>query len=274
MSNKIVEQSDIELDADEEFVDLDDTALPDEEDQASKEEFQEEEETKLKIPEKFKDKSIEDIVESYQNLEREYGRRNNEVGELRKLTDQLLNMQRQELEKGEKQDETPTLDVDSLLENPSKAIEKALETNPRLKKLEDTIRQEQVNRDRAVFEQQHPDWQKVVADPGFQKWITDSPARLKMFQEADKTYDYTTGAELIGLYKQLHGTKVEEVEKKQSEKRQRQLKDASAEKGGNTAASKKVYRRTDLIRMRMEDPDRFAAMEEEITRAYAEGRVR
>ena len=43
------------------------------------------------IPDKFSGKSVEDIVKSYQNLEQELGRKSQEIGELRQLSDSCLN---------------------------------------------------------------------------------------------------------------------------------------------------------------------------------------
>ena len=42
------------------------------------------------IPDKFSGKSVEDIVKSYQNLEQELGRKSQEIGELRQLSDSFL----------------------------------------------------------------------------------------------------------------------------------------------------------------------------------------
>jgi hypothetical protein len=36
----------------------------------------------------------------------------------------------------------------------------------------------------------------------------------------------------------------------------------------------KIYRRADVIKLMQTDPDRYALMGEEITKAYSEGRVR
>lgn len=53
---------------------------------------------------------------------------------------------------------------------------------------------------------------------------------------------------------------------------------AAAPTGGASAApskgGKKLYRRTDVIRLMVEDPDRYEALSPELSLAYAEGRVR
>jgi len=269
MTNKIVELSDeIELEDGEELDTLETTPDDTHEEEVGTEEVE------SKIPDKFKDKSIEDVIASYQNLESEFGRRNNEIGELRKLTDQLLQLQGQELNEPKRKEETPSLDVDTLLENPSDAINSALENNPRLKAIEEQFSKQKIDAAKQAFEATHPDWQEVVGSEGFQKWIVASPIRTKMFQEADASYDYASGGELIGLYKELTQGREATAATEQKAKRNKQMKAASTEKSGSSVSSKKVYRRADLINMRSNEPRRYEAMEEDILKAYAEGRVR
>jgi hypothetical protein len=52
------------------------------------------------------------------------------------------------------------------------------------------------------------------------------------------------------------------------------LKSVSVDTGGSGESGKKVYRRADLIRLKMTDPQRYDALSDDITRAYQEGRVR
>ena len=56
-------------------------------------EIQEGQSQEPELPSKFKGKSITDIVSSYENLEKELGRKGQEIGELRQLTDQILKQQ-------------------------------------------------------------------------------------------------------------------------------------------------------------------------------------
>jgi hypothetical protein len=52
------------------------------------------------------------------------------------------------------------------------------------------------------------------------------------------------------------------------------MKAATVDVGGTGESSKKVYRRADLIKLRMTDPDRYMALQDEIMSAYAQGRVK
>ena len=71
--------------------------------------------------------------------------------------------------------------------------------------------------------------------------------------------------------KQVKQRQVSETEKSA---RSGAVKAASVDSGGTGESSKKIYRRTDLIQLRIRDPQAFAARQDEINRAYAEGRVR
>jgi hypothetical protein len=52
------------------------------------------------------------------------------------------------------------------------------------------------------------------------------------------------------------------------------MKAAQVDVGGSGESSKRVYRRADLIRLKMTDPTRYEALSDEIMTAYQEGRVK
>lgn len=95
-----------------------------------------------------------------------------------------------------------------------------------------------------------------------------------MYQEADKNFDFAVGDELFTTYKALRGhANVEATEEKSSNAKQA-LKKASVERGSGQGSTKKVYRRQDLIQLKLSNPAKYAAMEPEIMKAYTEKRVR
>ena len=264
----VSEQEVVELEEGQEFVSLDEKT-PDVGQVLEQEVIQEPE---FAMPDKFKDKGIEDVVTSYQQLESERGRQANELGELRKLTDELLQLQLQDKKKEEVL--APELDVDTLLENPNAAINSAVDNNPRLKALEDQLAQGVRNQEQVKFEEKHPDSQALLNDSAFVDYIQASPVRLKMFQEAHANFDYNVADELFSNFKEIHGTKKEEAQQKATAKRTKGLKAAKTERGSTGNVPVKIFRRSDLINLRMNDRDRFDAMSDEITAAYAEGRVK
>jgi hypothetical protein len=227
------------------------------------------EEAEPEIPEKYQGKSIHDVIEMHRNLERAYGRHNNELGELRSLTDQILT---QQLEAGQKAEQAQTdIDADSLLENPQAAINKAIDANPKLKALQDALVNEARTAKKQAFAKVHPDADAVVNDPRFVSWVQASPARLALFQKAHVEYDYDLGAELLTLYKETHQSDADES---QSQAR-RQMASPTKNAGNSSKGEKKQYfRRADLMRLKAENPDRYEKLQPQILAAYAEGRVK
>lgn len=253
--SKVVEQETAEEVEGEEVVDFDNETVEVEAEQA-------EEQPAYEIPEKFKDKSLEDVVKSYTELEKEFGRRNNELGELRKTTEQLVAMQ---LDKGKSEDEPAYqgVDVDTLLDDPNAAISKIIENNPKLKNIEELITQSSREKAKGSFESKHPDWQDVANTSEFQSWVQSNQTRLAMFKDAHQNFDYGKANDLFDWYKQTH-----------QEEPAPNLGNAVTETGAKRTERKKIFRKVDLQRMRQYDPDKFDAMQPEIIKAYAEGRVR
>lgn len=239
---------------------------------SNKEETKTEEtkESNVVVPDKFKNKSLEDVIQSYTQLESEYGRRSNEVGELRKLTDELLGLQL----KNKSEETRRPISSDDLFEHPDEVITSAVDSNPRIKALEEQLAQERRERNRLGFEAQHPDWQGVVGSTEFQQWVQASPTRIQMLQNADKNYDYGLASELLSLYKEIHKTNVRQKEDETKQQTQSDLNNSITERGSTGTTGKKVYSRQALLKLRMENPDKYDAMQNDILLAYKEGRVK
>ena len=222
------------------------------------------------VPEKFKGKDVNDIIKSYTELEKDKGRMANEIGELRKLTDDILKQQLKPVTE-EKENQ---IDLDDFLENPNQAVTKAIDSNPTIAALQEQIRQAKIAEQRKGFEAKHEDWKSVLDSEDFGKWVQGSTVRQKMFNEANSKYDYEVLDEVFGLYKDVRGVAKGKAEDIAASKRKQALKNTSVEKGSTGEVNKKVYRRTDLIRLKQTDPERYSAMNDEIMLAYAEKRVR
>ena len=282
MSDRITEAQDMTevLESDEILVDVadDENGLEEELDEVStdsEDEASSDEEDNDNLPEKFKGKTIAEVVDSYNNLEKEYGRRNNEIGELRKLTDQLLDLERKPKE-DEATDET--LNADSLLENPEEAIRNTLKNDPTLKGIQETLLKTERNDNLKSFETSHPDWKTEMVDPKFLKWIGDSKVRTKMFIEADKNYDYETGGDLLNDFKELNpaeSTDTEADEQADKEKLEADHKAITTEKKSKSKGSRrKIYARAQIINMKINNPTEYERRRDEFDKAYTEGRVR
>jgi hypothetical protein len=104
--------------------------------------------------------------------------------------------------------------------------------------------------------------------------VKSSPVRLGLYAKADGEFDYDSANELLSTFKQLRGIKAKESEQAGNAQRNKSMKAAQVDVGGSGESSKRVYRRTDLIRLKMTDPSRYEALSDEIMQAYADGRVR
>lgn len=225
------------------------------------------EQQKPTLPDKYRDKSLEEVIRMHQEAEKLIGKQAQEVGEVRKLADELI---KQNLSsKQEAKQEEPEVDF---FENPQKAVQKTIESHPDVL----AARQASMELKRLQIQQklakEHPDYVDIVGDTGFQEWVKGSSVRLGLYAKADAEFDFDSANELLSTYKQLRGVKAKQAEA--SSERAKTMKAAQVDVGGSGESSKRVYRRADLIRLKMTDPARYESLSDEIMQAYAEGRVR
>lgn len=234
---------------------------------AAKSETKEEDNT----PDEFKELSKADLAGMLKHTRKELGRQNAEVGEIRKLADELIKSQ---LSKPETK---PVAEVD-FFENPQEAIRQAVETNPRVLAAEQYALNAQKAQALQALAQKHPDYSQVVnQDAEFAAWIKASKVRTQLFQAAEN-YNLDAADELLSTYKQLKSINKPQVKEPPSAEekaaRTSSMQAAAVDTGGSGESGKKVYRRTDLIRLKMRDPAKFSDMQDEIDKAYREGRVK
>ena len=222
-----------------------------------------------KIPEKYRNKNLEDIIKMHQEAEKLIGKQAQEVGEVRKLADELI---KQNLgTKVQHAEVEPEVDF---FENPQKAIQSTVDRHPDVlaaKQAASDFKRMQIQQKLA---QEHPDYQQISADPEFVNWVKSSNVRLGLYAKADGEYDYDSANELLSTFKQLRGVKTKQTSDAGEATRKSNLKAAAVDVGGTGEATKRTYRRADLIRLKMSDPDRYEALSSEIMQAYAEGRVK
>lgn len=224
------------------------------------------------IPDKYKGKSTAEIIRMHQEAEKMMGRQSGEVGELRKIVDDFIQTSTNNTVATQQPEEID--EVDFFVE-PDKAVAKAIENHPeiqRARELSQSMQQQQIV---AKLQSAHPDFAEVLQDTGFQEWVQASRIRTRLLAEADKNYDFDAADELLSSWKERKGM-VNQTKEVQEQERKRQLKTASTgtAKGSGEAPSKKLYRRADIIKLMQTDPDRYLSLADEITAAYAEGRVR
>jgi hypothetical protein len=220
------------------------------------------------LPDKYRNKSLVDIVRMHQEAEKALGRHANEVGELRKVVDDFITKQT-ELVETKKQPE----EID-FFADPKAAVAQTVESHPAFKELKTLTLQQKQATAQAEMKRRHPDVDQIIQDEKFLEWVKASKVRQSLLVQADQQYDVDAADELFSTWKERQQL-VQQTVSSETTARKATVKQAAT--GGNTSAqvpqSKKKYRRADIIKLMREDPDRYAALAGEIRNAYAEGRV-
>ena len=224
------------------------------------------------LPEKYQNKSLEEVVQMHQEAEKLLGRQSSEVGELRKVVDDYISTQAQP--PAPQQTVEPEDDIDYFTD-PQGAVNRAIENHPKIKEAQEYSTQYKKQASLAMLQSKHPDMQEILGDPKFAEWIKASKIRTQLFVAADQQYDADSADELFTLWKErkVVAQQTANVEK-QARKQTLKAANTGNARGSAEGSRKKVYRRADIIKLMKNDPDRYQALSEEIMAAYAEGRVK
>ena len=233
----------------------------------------EEETEEPEVPDKYRDKSIQDIIAMHQNAEQLLGKQGQEVGELRKIVDDFIQSQTIKQETAHSVDEE--FDETDFFTNPKDAITKLLENHPSIKQSQELSVQLKQQEAMSKLQAAHPNFMDVVKDPKFAEWVGKSKVRTRLLKEADQQYDFDAADELLTLWQERQET-LKSTVSAEKETRKDRIKSAStgASQGSGERPSRKIYRRADLIELMQKDPQRYEALMPEIRQAYAEGRVK
>jgi len=236
------------------------------------------------IPEKFRGKSAIEIIDLYKNLESDYGRRANEIGHLRKLTDELLGFARDTSvrKKADNQEAPKPITADDLINDPQGTITAAAKrvADERTAQAEARIAYVEASLAEQAFEKRHPGFKSKMEDQKFLDWVASSEYRKRLALGAYQN-DFQAADELFTLHEEYEraapaGQKQDSVASARA---------AGLAKSGGSSANgavpksggdgKKVYSRAELINLRITNPEEFdRRFETEFQAAYAEGRVR
>jgi len=228
------------------------------------------------LPEKYRGKSAMDIAKMHQEAEKLIGRQANEVHEVRSLADQLLKQQLDSRAKEAKPIEESL--EDDFFADPASAVNRQVEKHPAVLEARQAALEMKRMKTAQQLSSKHPDFATIAQDAGFQDWVKSSAIRLNLFARADAEFDFESADELLSTYKELKQIKqqnqLQQSVAVESKAQEQAMKAATVDVGGAGETSRKVYRRADLIKLRMTDPDRYMQMSDEIMQAYSEGRVK
>lgn len=169
------------------------------------------------VPSKFKGKTVEDMIQSYQNLEKLNSRQGQELGQMRRMADEILQLKKPTTQTKEEVRQPVT--VESLLNDPEKALRSAVESS-------DLVRRTQAAEDRVArleskitqesFVSKFPTFADDMQDPEFTAFVQSNPARQVLGTAAAKD-DYNAAAALWAMWeerKELIGTPKDESKAK------------------------------------------------------------
>lgn len=229
------------------------------------------------LPEKYKGKTAAEIAKMHIEAEKLIGRQANEVHEVRSLADQLL---KQQLEANKKVQQTPieeSLEED-FFTDPKQAVNRQVEKHPAVIEARQAALEMKKMKTAQQLAAKHPDFATIAQDAGFQDWVKSSAIRLNLFAKADAEYDFDSADELLSTYKAIkqinQQQQAQQTQAVESKAQEQAMKAATVDVGGTGETSRKIYRRADLIKLKMTDPARYEVMADEIMAAYAEGRVK
>lgn len=224
------------------------------------------------LPEKYQGKSVEDLVQMHQELERFTGKQSTEVGELRKLVDNHI--QTQLVNQPAPQQQQQEDEVDFFVD-PTTAVNRAIDNHPKIKEAQAYTQQYKQQATLAQLKSKHPEMEGILQDPKFAEWIKGSKVRTNLFVHADQQYDYDAADELFSNWKERNQVVQQTAQaEKVARKSAVQAANTGNARGTSEGSRKKVYRRADLIKLMKEDPDRYMALQPEIMAAYADRRVK
>ena len=159
------------------------------------------------IPDKYRGKELSDIIKMHQEAEKLIGKQAQEVGEVRKLADELIKQNLAGKPQPIKEEE-PEVDF---FENPQAAVRKTVDNHPDVlaaRQAGQEFKKMQIQQKLAA---EHPDFTQIVQDQDFANWVKSSPIRIGLYAKADGEFDYDSANELLSTYKQLKGVKAKQT---------------------------------------------------------------
>jgi hypothetical protein len=127
---------------------------------------EEEQPQQPEVPEKYHGKSVEDLVQMHQELEKFSGKQSTEVGELRKVVDDYIHTQlsTQQAPQQQQQQDDNDDDVDFFVD-PKTAVSRAIDNHPKIKEAQAYTQQYKQQATLAQLKSSHPEMEQILQDP-------------------------------------------------------------------------------------------------------------
>src|SRR5512137_1785846 len=121
----------------------------------------------VEVPDKYRGKSLTDIVKMHQEAEKLIGKQAQEVGEVRKLADELIRQNLGSKQQPIKQDE-PEIDF---FEDPKKAVQRTVDSHPDIVAARQATLELKRTQIQQKLAQEHPDFGDIAKDQDFANWV-------------------------------------------------------------------------------------------------------
>ena len=169
-----------------------------------------------------------------------------------------------------KKEEEPELDF---YDDPRGSVSKAVENSETIIQMREMLAKQQQQGVLKQISDKHSDYEEILKNENFVNWIKSSVVRTELFQRADK-YDFNAADELLSNWKEIKGI-VEKTQSLGEQDRKLQVKAASTGgKGSAEPMSRKIYKRSEIVNLMINDPQKYQANVDLFDKAYAEGRVK
>ena len=226
------------------------------------------------VPTRLKGKSLQQVYSEFSGLEKEYSRQGNELGEVRSMVKDMLRMSLQNVPANQAVDSETDPTDEEFESQPASSTQKLIDK--KMKPLQDAVLSAEQRTLMLEFNAKRPGYIQTANSEEFQVWVKSSPYRVRMFKAASD-FDLDAAEDLFSMWDENASSR--DGQPTEAENRKAAIKRNVTETGGagNSAtgkSGKKLYKATELARLKLTDPERYNEMSDEILSAFSEGRVR
>jgi hypothetical protein len=231
---------------------------------------------------RFAGKTPEEIMESFAEAQALISRQGQELGELRKTTQTLMELQSKPVQQVSDPATEKDVNIDDLYEDTEGAIATVVkkstkETSERVEALERELAERRKQDAEVSLEKRYPGWKVEASKAEFVEWVKSSPVRTRLAVAAD-SYDLDAANDLLELWydrKQLVNKVAADLTREQ------QFRDATLESASPSDVEHvPTFQRYELQEKRIAAANGSQAAQrwleqnaEAIRLAYREGRV-
>lgn len=228
-------------------------------------------ETRTTLDPRFVGKSIDDVVSMYRNLESHDGRLANELGRQRHMLDTLL-MEKRSRDLGDNGGKPANVEPTDLLQNPQEVLSNFVsrEIDGRQKPIVDKLAQLETALAATTFKSNHPDYTSITSDQEFLTWSKRTPYRNELANRAGNG-DIGAADALMTEWKDWRPANAQRDALSSAERIGFESTRTRADTTEKPVGKK--FRRSDLIKLNQDQPERYAELSDSITQAYLKGQV-